>query len=43
MDGFTFLKKMREIPQTADVPVVVLTAMDSTREDRRHLQERAKS
>ncbi|MGI4795099.1 MAG: response regulator [Janthinobacterium lividum] len=38
MDGFTFLEKMRGIPQTADVPVVVLTALDLTREDRRRLQ-----
>ena len=38
MDGFTFLEKMRERQQTADVPVVVLTALDLTREDRRRLQ-----
>ncbi|MGI4811493.1 MAG: response regulator, partial [Janthinobacterium lividum] len=38
MDGFTFLEKMRGIAQTADVPVVVLTALDLTREDRRRLQ-----
>ena len=38
MDGFTFLEKMRGIPQSADVPVVVLTALNLTREDRRRLQ-----
>jgi len=38
MDGFTFLERMRGLPQAADVPVVVLTALNLTREDRRRLQ-----
>ena len=37
MDGFTFLERMRARPDCADVPVVVLTALDLTREDRRRL------
>lgn len=38
MDGFTFFERMRERTDTADIPVVVLTALDLTREDRRRLQ-----
>ncbi|RYC29626.1 response regulator [Lichenibacterium minor] len=34
MDGFDFLKEFRAVPGCADVPVVVLTAKDLTREDR---------
>ena len=37
MDGFTFLERMRARPDCADVPVVVLTALSLTREDRRRL------
>ena len=37
MDGFTFLERMRARPDCADIPVVVLTALDLTREDRRRL------
>ena len=37
MDGFTFLERMRARPDCADVPVVVLTALNLTREDRRRL------
>ena len=37
MDGFTFLQRMRARPDCADIPVVVLTALDLTREDRRRL------
>ena len=37
MDGFAFLEAMRTRPDCAAVPVVVLTAMDLTREDRRRL------
>jgi adenylate cyclase len=33
MDGFEFLEKIRELPDLASVPVVVLTAADLTRED----------
>ena len=37
MDGFTFLSEMRGRPGCAEIPVVVLTALDLTREDRRRL------
>ena len=37
MDGFTFLNEMRKRPGCAAIPVVVLTALDLTREDRRRL------
>jgi PAS domain S-box-containing protein len=37
MDGFEFLEAMRARPELAGVPVVVLTAMDLTDEDRRRL------
>ena len=37
MDGFTFLERMRAEPDCADIPVIVLTALDLTREDRRRL------
>jgi len=38
MDGFTFLEKLRAMPGCADLPVVVLTARDLTRNDRRLLR-----
>ena len=38
LDGFGFLEAFRAIPGCADIPVVVLTARDLTREDRRRLQ-----
>ena len=38
MDGFAFLEAMRAEPANAAIPVVVLTALDLTREDRRRLQ-----
>ena len=38
MDGFAFLERMRERPECATIPVVVLTALDLSREDRRRLQ-----
>ena len=38
MDGFDFLRALRGLPDCADVPVVVLTARDLTRDDRRRLQ-----
>ena len=38
MDGFTFFEAMRSRPEFATIPVVVLTALDLTREDRRRLQ-----
>ena len=37
MDGFTFLQRLRDRPDCVDIPVVVLTALDLTREDRRRL------
>ena len=38
MDGFVFLKELRVRPDCASVPVVVLTALNLTREDRQRLQ-----
>ena len=38
MDGFQFLAELRRMPDFASVPVVVLTAMDLTDEDRRLLR-----
>ncbi len=38
MDGFDFLKELRKKPGCADIPVVVLTARDLTREDRKLLR-----
>jgi CheY-like chemotaxis protein len=37
MDGFTFMKELRQRPDGAKVPVVVITAKDLTDEDRRRL------
>ena len=37
MDGFAFLRAFRDQPGCAEIPVVVLTARDLTREDRRKL------
>ncbi|WP_165359680.1 response regulator [Lichenibacterium minor] len=37
MDGFAFLQHLRARPDCEGVPVVVLTALDLTREDRRRL------
>ena len=38
MDGFDFLEEFRKVPGCADVPVVVLTARDLTRDDRKRLR-----
>ena len=38
MDGFEFLERMRARPECADVPVIVLTALDVSRADRRRLK-----
>ena len=38
MDGFDFLDSFRKLPHCQDVPVVVLTARDLTREDRGRLR-----
>jgi CheY-like chemotaxis protein len=37
MDGFEFLAELRREPAWRDIPVVVLTAMDLSEEDRRRL------
>jgi CheY-like chemotaxis protein len=37
IDGFTFMKELRQRPDCAHVPVVVITAKDLTEEDRRRL------
>ncbi|TNC14431.1 response regulator [Methylobacterium terricola] len=41
MDGFGFLRALRDRPEWRDIPVVVLTAKDITAEDRRRLAGRA--
>ncbi|MDX7953184.1 response regulator [Lichenihabitans sp. Uapishka_5] len=38
LDGFGFLQAFRAMPGRADVPVIVLTARDLTRHDRKRLQ-----
>jgi PAS domain S-box-containing protein len=38
MDGFDFLEALRRLPDTPNVPIVVLTAKTLTPEDRRRLQ-----
>ena len=38
MDGFAFLRELRGRPSCVDIPVVVLTALDLTNEDRRQLR-----
>ena len=38
LDGFGFLREFRALPDRADVPVIVLTARDLTRDDRKRLQ-----
>jgi CheY-like chemotaxis protein len=40
MDGFTFLDRVRSIPELGRVPIVVLTAKDLTEEERRLVNER---
>ncbi|WP_407275645.1 response regulator [Halothiobacillus sp. DCM-1] len=40
MDGFAFLDAMRQLPQYAQLPVIVLTAKTLTDEDRRRLTQR---
>ncbi|MFH6781983.1 MULTISPECIES: response regulator [Methylobacterium] len=41
LDGFGFLRALRDRPDWRDIPVVVLTAKDITAEDRRRLAGRA--
>ncbi len=38
MDGFAFLQALRERPDCRDLPVIVLSSLDLTREDRRRLR-----
>ena len=37
MDGFAFMEELRARPDGAEIPVIVLTARDLTRDDRRRL------
>ncbi len=37
MDGFSFLHRLRQMPGCADIPVIVLSARDITREERDRL------
>jgi CheY-like chemotaxis protein len=37
MDGLTFLKEFRQVPNAGAIPVIVLTAKDLTPEERRQL------
>ncbi len=37
MDGFSFLHRLRQTPGCADIPVVVLSARDITRDERERL------
>ena len=38
MDGFTFLRELRGRPGCSTIPVLVLTALDLTAEDRRKMR-----
>ncbi len=42
MDGFAFLHAFREVPGCRDIPVIVVTARDLTRQDRQELLEAAR-
>jgi CheY-like chemotaxis protein len=37
MDGFAFMEELREQPNWAHIPVIVITAKDLTEEDRQRL------
>ncbi len=43
MDGFTVLGKMKEQKETADIPVIVITAKDLTLQERRRLSGHVES
>jgi threonine synthase len=43
MDGFTVLSKMKEEKEIAKTPVIVITAKELTREERRHLKGNVES
>jgi len=43
MDGFTVLSKMKEAKETADIPVIVITAKDLTLQERRRLSGHVES
>jgi PAS domain S-box-containing protein len=38
MDGFQLISELRKVPQWRTIPIVVITAMDLTQEDRLYLQ-----
>jgi CheY-like chemotaxis protein len=40
MDGFTFLKELRKESNWRDIPVLVITSKDITREEKQLLEER---
>ncbi|EIJ42009.1 PAS domain S-box [Beggiatoa alba B18LD] len=40
MDGFELIRRIRETPEIADIPIIVLTAKDITQEDRQQLNNR---
>jgi PAS domain S-box-containing protein len=40
MDGFQFIDELRKVPQWRTIPIVVLTAMDLSPQDRLYLQSR---
>jgi signal transduction histidine kinase/DNA-binding response OmpR family regulator len=40
MDGFMFLERVKDVPELAQVPIVVLTAKDLTEDERRVVNER---
>lgn len=40
MDGFTFIEEFRKLCWAAEIPIIVLTAKDLTREDQKRLDGR---
>jgi CheY-like chemotaxis protein len=43
MDGFTVLSRMKEEEETADIPVIVITAKELTAQERRRLSGHVES